>query len=190
MTRIPIYSTNYGDNIDIERLKPALLYGKNAHINVYTHMIRDGSESGDTDVRSFTEFVQWLRDNDINVVTPYEGYIPYRNAAMVKVSGDGDQFTLAYGDEYHNYANDNVYVRISGHADGDYVVVRSDGEYTHATSVDGEMICQLDAGEYRVMTPRQAQIDRAMSPVYAIIPVVIVLAVLGGLITMVGRLKF
>lgn len=37
---------------------------------------------------------------------------------------------------------------------------------------------------------RQEQIDRAMSPLYAAIPVVVVLAVLSGLITMVGRLKF
>ena len=37
---------------------------------------------------------------------------------------------------------------------------------------------------------RQEQVDSAFEPLYAVIPVVIVLTVIGGLITMVGRLKF
>lgn len=63
--------------------------------------------------------------------------------------------------------------------------------------VDDGIIIEVEAGEYQVMTMsayRADQIDRAMSPLYAAIPVVIGLAVIGGLFTMIGtlfgRLKF
>jgi len=63
--------------------------------------------------------------------------------------------------------------------------------------VDDGIIIEVEAGEYQVMTMsayRQDQVDRAFEPLYAAIPVVVVLAVLGGLITMLGkafgRLKF
>jgi hypothetical protein len=58
--------------------------------------------------------------------------------------------------------------------------------------VDGGIIMEVEAGEYQVMSMsayRQEQIDAAMSPLYAIIPVVLVLGVLGAVITMVGRIK-
>jgi|GEM_PF-3145881 len=150
MTRLAIYSTDYGDNVAMERLKAALVYGSNAHISVYTHQILDGSATSNTDVRSFTEFVQWLRDNEINVVTPYEGYIPYRNAAMAQVSGNATEFSIGYRDDIHNYANDDVMVRIAGHDDGDYVIVDELGRSTRATSTDGYMIATLGAGSYTV----------------------------------------
>jgi hypothetical protein len=63
--------------------------------------------------------------------------------------------------------------------------------------VDDGIIMEVEAGEYQVMTMsayRQEQVDRAISPLYAAIPVVIGLAVIGGLFTMIGkafgRLKF
>ena len=76
-------------------------------------------------------------------------------------------------------------------------VLDGDGNEIAWESVDGGIIMEVEAGEYQVMTMsayRQDQIDRAMSPLYAAIPVVVVLAVLGGLFTMIGkafgRLKF
>ena len=73
------------------------------------------------------------------------------------------------------------------------IVVDGDGNKVPFEEVDGGIIMEVEAGEYQVMTMsayRGEQIDRAFEPLYAIIPVVIVLAVLGGLITMVGRIKF
>ncbi len=70
------------------------------------------------------------------------------------------------------------------------VIDRTTGDQTTARISDGVLQIDMTAGhEYEVMTLSR-QIDVAMSPLYAIIPVVVMLAVLGGLITMVGRLKF
>ena len=73
------------------------------------------------------------------------------------------------------------------------IVLDANGNDVPFEVVDDGIIMEVEAGEYQVMTMsayRADQIDRAMSPLYAVIPVVVVLAVLGGLITMVGRLKF
>lgn len=73
------------------------------------------------------------------------------------------------------------------------IVVDGDGNEIAWESVDGGIIIEVEAGEYQIMTMsayRQAQIDTAISPLYAIIPVVLVFGVIGGLFTMLGRLKF
>jgi hypothetical protein len=72
-------------------------------------------------------------------------------------------------------------------------VLDGDGNEVPFEAVDDGIIIEVEAGEYQIYSMsglRQEQVDRAMSPLYAIILVVIVLAVLGGLFTMVGRLKF
>jgi hypothetical protein len=73
------------------------------------------------------------------------------------------------------------------------IVVDGDGNEVPFEAVDDGIIIEVEAGEYQIFTQsayRQDQVDRAMSPLYTAIPVVVMLAVLGGLITMVGRLKF
>ena len=193
ITRHRIYATSADEQYHLDKFNAGLVYARHAHICVYTHQVDDTGATGRTNRTAFANWVAFLKAYNIDVVTPSEAYPRYRNAFMAEVSGDATEFSIGYGSTYHNYATSDVYVRISGHPDGDYVVCRSDGDYTHATSVDGEMICQLDAGEYRVMTLadfRQDQVDRAFEPLYAAIPVVVMLAVIGGLFTMVGRLKF
>jgi hypothetical protein len=72
------------------------------------------------------------------------------------------------------------------------IVVDGNGNEIPYEVVDDGIIMEVEAGEYQVMTMsayRADQIDRAISPLYTVIPVVIVLAVIGGLITMVGRIK-
>ena len=82
---------------------------------------------------------------------------------------------------------------------GEYAVVKGDSLYStiRYNAVSGPLTVLVEAGEYSIMEMseyRQDQIDRAMSPLYAAIPVVIVLAVLGGVLGMLGtafgRLKF
>jgi|LSQX01.1.fsa_nt_gb peptidoglycan/xylan/chitin deacetylase (PgdA/CDA1 family) len=73
-------------------------------------------------------------------------------------------------------------------------VVLCDGRVIDHATTEDSVIFDIKSGQvYEIMTPsayRQAQTDRAFEPLYAIIPVVLVLAVLGGLFTMLGRLKF
>lgn len=60
----------------------------------------------------------------------------------------------------------------------------------HYTGSGGACVVDLAGGvEQRIVSTTAYQIDVAMSPLYAAIPVVLVLAVLGGLLTMLGRIK-
>lgn len=76
----------------------------------------------------------------------------------------------------------------------DYMIRDASDNLIAYDAADGSILWDAERGELYVIQSlsayRAAQIDVAMSPLYAAIPVVIVLAVLGGLITMVGRLKF
>lgn len=72
-------------------------------------------------------------------------------------------------------------------------VLDGNGNEVPFEEVDGGIIMEVEAGEYQVMTMsayRQDQIDRAFEPLYAVIPVVIVLAVIGGLFAMIGRVRY
>ena len=58
----------------------------------------------------------------------------------------------------------------------------------HYTGTDDACIVDLAGGaEQRIVSTTTYRIDAAMSPLYAIIPVVVVLAVLGSILAMVGR---
>ena len=95
------------------------------------------------------------------------------------------------GSREYRIINDNSSTRLftfSGLADTDYVLLDASGAIAKSdlTAVDGRLTLSVDPGEWVIATRIQA----AMSPLYAAIPVVIVLAVLGGLLTMLGRIKF
>lgn len=74
---------------------------------------------------------------------------------------------------------------------GDRITMVSESSVKHYTGSGGMCVVDLAGGmEQRIVSTTTYQIDNAMSPLYAVIPVVFVLAVLGGLFTMLGRVKF
>ncbi len=75
--------------------------------------------------------------------------------------------------------------------DGEYVLLSGDAVVAeNITAANGTLALTVDPGRYVLMTEAEYGMLLAISPLYAIIPVVVVLGVLGGLITMVGRIKF
>ncbi len=192
IARHRIYAASADEQYHLDKFNVGLIYARYAHISVYTHLVDDTGAYGNTNRTAFANWVAFLKTHNIDVVTPSEVYPQYRNAFMAEVSGDATSFSISYPDS-HNFADDAVHVRIAGYDSGDYVAVSSDGDATRCDVDNGILTVTLGAGDYEIMTLsayRQAQVDRAMSPLYAVIPVVIVLAVIGGLITMLGRLKF
>ena len=142
---------------------------------------------------SYSKFEQWL-DNyaaaGVSIVPYYDYWTLAQNTYHTQVSdlmvddGKALSFTI-----------DNIggRSRLFVAAPWTEKVLDGDGNEVPFEAVDDGIIIEVEAGEYQVMTMsayRADQIDRAISPLYAIIPVVVVLAVMGGLFTMLGRLKF
>lgn len=142
---------------------------------------------------SWSNFTQWVSnyvDRGITIV----GYLEYWQFAQN--TGHTEISDLMVDDgKSMSFALDNIggRSRLFIAAPWTEKVLDGDGNEVPFEEVDGGIIMDVEAGEYQVFTQsawRQDQIDRATSPLYAAIPVVVVLAVLGGLITMLGRLKF
>lgn len=140
---------------------------------------------------SYSKFEAWL-DNyaaaGVSIVGYYEYWTLAQNTYHTQVtdlraeSGKSLSFTI-----------DNIggKSRLYVAAPFAETVRDSAGNEVPFKEVDGGIIMEVEAGEYQVMTMsayRQDQVDRAISPLYAIIPVVLVLAVLiGSLSVMFGK---
>ncbi len=142
---------------------------------------------------SYSKFEQWLKNYDaagVQIVGYYELWSTAMNAHHSEISD-----LMVDDGKSMSFALDNIggKSRLFVAAPFAEIVVDGDGNEVPFEEVDGGIIMEVEAGEYQVMTMsayRADQIDRAISPLYAVIPVVIVLGVVGSLITMLGRLKF
>ena len=128
-------------------------------------------------------------------------------------AGESVEFTVEYGEPVDTYTlcrdpytgalspqigsreyriiNDNSSTRLftfTGLADTDYVLLDASGAIVtrNLTAVDGRLTLSVDPGEWVIATRIQA----AMSPLYAAIPLVLVLGVIGGLFAMIGRVRY
>ena len=143
------------------------------------------------DLDHFVEFCARMADANARFVKLSDS-ISTRNARAASIVGDTSAFSISYPDDVGNFRNGRVYVTVSDIANDTNVVIQDGKIIQTGTPTDGEWTIILDAGDYQVMTMsayRSAQIDDAMSPLYAAIPVIVGLAVIGSLIMMVGRLR-
>jgi hypothetical protein len=138
----------------------------------------------------FQEWVTNHADNGVRMVGWYEYWANAMNTHYTQISD-----LMVDDGKSMSFALDNIggKSRVFVAAPWTEKVLDGDGNEVPFEAVDDGIIIEVEAGEYQIYSMsglRQEQVDRAMSPLYAIILVVIVLAVLGGLFTMVGRLKF
>ncbi len=177
-------------------IMPALTYGYHGFIDWYTHGISDDA-SYDVSLTAFSAMLEKLAARNAEVVVKDDYYEQYRNFRYAKVEGSADAFSVTYEREFGNpsISDYQIWLRISAEDGRYYLIDSTTGEIVRddLMAAGGAVTVLVPPGTYELLTIseyRQRQLDESLSPLYAIIPVVVVLAVLGGLITMVGRLKF
>lgn len=158
---------------------------------IYTHQT-DRDPAGQYAI-SYSNFTIWV-DNyaaaGVTIVPWIDYWQTAQNTGHTEISG-----LRAESGKSLSFTIDNIggKSRVFVAAPFAEIVVDGDGNKVSFEEVDGGIIMEVEAGEYQVMTMsayRQDQVDRAMSPLYAAIPLVLVLGVIGGLFAMIGRVRY
>lgn len=135
----------------------------------------------------FQEWVTNYADNGVRMVGYYEYWTNAMNTHYTQVSD-----LMVDDGKSMSFTVDNIggKSRVFVAAPWTEKVLDGDGNEVPFEAVDDGIIIEVEAGEYQIYSMSGLRQEQVMSPLYAIIPVVVVLAVLGGLFTMLGRLKF
>lgn len=185
--------TEQMDNYKLTSLILCSKYSYGGHLELYTHHVYNGATGSNIDLSAWNYLIDRLIAYDAKVITNHDA-IMTRNANAATVTGNATAFAISYPSDVGNFRDGRVYATVVGNYTGETYVAVKDGQIIQRGAPIGDQWTILvDAGEYQVLTEkayRDQQVDRAISPLYTVIPVVIVLAVLGGLLTMLGRLKF
>ncbi len=163
----------------------------------YTHRTDLQATPDDENNIDWDHFKEWVinySDNGVRMVGWYHYWTITQNTYHTEISD-----LMVDDGKSMSFALDNIggKSRIFVAAPWTETVRDADGNEVPFEVVDGGIIMEVEPGEYQIYSMsgyRQEQVDRAISPLYAAIPVVIGLAVIGGLFTMLGgvfgRLKF
>lgn len=136
------------------------------------------------------EMLEWYLDLGVPSVSS-DRYLQYR--ADVLAFAPTNIVRSATTLEFHNNRDGVVVAVDTATLNMTRPVVVSNSNIVDSIIVDGALVFEADVGSYAIMSMSayySDRIDDAMSPLYAIIPVVIALAVLGSILAMVGRVRF
>jgi len=187
----------YSKNPEYQRMRlftylHAAVYGYLGYLNLYSHAVTESACDAAVIPANLADFTSRLIENDSVVMNPRDYYEQYRNAVTASIVGDQSAFEIRYDQSYCNYTHDNVLVELRNMPIGKYVIVR-DGEMCDAITVSctERALISLGAGSYKIMSPddyRQSHIDSVMSPLYTLIPLVII-AIIGAILIIISRLN-
>ena len=135
---------------------------------------------------NFTDYVDNYQTNGIRLVGYYEYWSIAQNVAHTIISG-----ATLKNDSYLSFDVDNIggNSRLFVAAPFAELVIDENGNEVNFTVTDGGIILEVEAGEYQIMTKsyyRQLQVDNAISPIFIIIPFVVIFSVI-QLVTGLGR---
>lgn len=136
------------------------------------------------------EMLEWYLDLGVPSVSS-DRYLQYQ--ADVLAFDPSEIMRSATTLEFHNNRDGVVVAVDTATLNMTRPVVVSNNNIVDSIMVDGALVFEADVGSYAIMSMSayySDRIDDAMSPLYAIIPVVIALAVLGTILAMVGRVRF
>lgn len=185
-------TANMRDMFNLAVLVPSLLYGSYGYIASVAHGVKSTPAAYDTHTDAFKWFMDTLLENHTKIVSPNQALLAY-NAVYATVSGNSTEFSIRYPSSLGNIKNSSVWVNIDGDYSNDVFVAVRDGEIIDtAEATDGDLIMLLEIGDYRIMTIadyRQMMFEDSISPIFAIIPLVIIFSVIPMVMGLGKKLK-
>jgi len=185
-------SDSLADNYRLCSIILCTKYSYGGHLEFYTHGVYAGATGSNIDQNAWDYLIDRLIANNSRVITHYDALMT-RNANSASVSGNATAFTISYPTNAGNFRNSSVYVTLIGNfSDNTYVAVRDGDIIARGTPSEGILTLLVEAGDYRIMTEAYymaEQIGNAISPIIAIIPLVILLSIISMVIGKGRKLK-
>lgn len=168
-------------------------YSYGGYVELYSHGAVYDYEGSTTDMAALDYVLPRLYANNSKVITPSESVL-YRNARIAEISGNSTNFQVAYP-AIRSFDNTTVSLRLDGNwAEDTYVVLQDGDVYSRITysGYGGPLIVTVEEGDYKIMTLSDYNsqvLNDAISPIFAILPLVIIVSVIPMVMGLGRKLK-